>query len=274
MYCGFWSLLQLRLKPHENVMENFLVNIFFEPYKEDGCCLCGSGDSLTGEHKIKASALRRIFGKDAMVFGHFNGESILRSAQGPKSQAFHFSARMCSLCNGSRTQAADREFDRFNDLVSLLLSQNKDPSLVFDLPRYAVDSEAYLNVFRYFSKILCCHVAESCGPRPLEACEFATGKTSRNIVFLNIDEDPTYLAYLEAFGENKFASHGGLIVPFDQRTQNPTSFRSSLSLGAARYTFWVRFEPIVGVALRAFHYEFWHKCEAAYQEALKNPLSR
>lgn len=249
------------------------MDIFFEPYKENVCCLCGSSDSLSGEHKIKASALRKIFGKDAMVIGSFDGESILRSAQGPKSRAFHFSGRMCALCNGSRTQAADHEFDRFNALVSSLLSQGNDPSLVFDLPQYSVGSEAYLNVFRYFAKILCCHVAESGGPRPLEACEFAIGKINRNIVFLHIDVDPTYVTYRDMFGEHQYAGHGGLMVPFDPKTQNPTSFRSSLSFCETRYIFWVRFEPIVGVALRTFHHEFWGKCEAAYQEALKNPLS-
>lgn len=249
------------------------MGIFFEPYQSESCCLCGSGESLTGEHKIKASALRKIFGKDAMVIGNFDGESTPRSAQGPKSRAFHFSARMCSLCNGARTQAADHEFDRFHALVSSLLSKDLDPSAVFNLPQYALGSEAYLNVFRYFSKLLCCHVAESFGPRPLEACEFAIGQKRRNIVFLHIDLDPTYEIYRDTFGEHKFAAHGGLIVPFNSKTRSPTSFRSSISLGAVRYTFWVSFGVIVGFALRAFHYEFWRKCEAAYQEALKNPLS-
>jgi hypothetical protein len=75
------------------------MGTFFEPYQAEGCCLCGSRESLTGEHKIKASALRKIFGKNAMTIGHFDGHSIPRSAQGPKSSAFHFSSRMCSSCN-------------------------------------------------------------------------------------------------------------------------------------------------------------------------------
>lgn len=249
------------------------MGLFFEPYQAESCCLCGAGELLTGEHKIKASALRKIFGKDAMVIGNFDGESILRPAQGPKSRAFHFSSRMCSLCNGSRTQAADHEFDRFHTLVSTFLSEGRESSLVFSLPQYASGSEAYLTVFRYFSKLLCCHVAESCGPRPLEACTFAIGRAKRNIVFLHIDEDPNYQANRNTLGEHQFAAHGGLIVPCDSKTQNPTGFRSSISLGAVRYIFWVRFGPMLGIALRVFHYEFWRKCEAAYQYALKNPLS-
>jgi len=243
---------------------------FFKSYQAENCCLCGSSESLTGEHKIKASALRKIFGKDAMVIGDFSSEKTLRSAQGPKSRAFHFSARMCSLCNGTHTQGADHEFDRFHVLVSSLLSEGRDPSLVFNLPQYTSGSAGYLNVFRYFAKILCCHIAESSGPRPLEVCEFAIGKASQNIIFLHIDTDPIYEAYRDIFGEDQLASHGGLTVFFDSKIQNPTSFQSSISLGVVRYKFWVRFDEMIGMELYTFHYEFWRKCQSA---VLKDSLS-
>ncbi|MGN9403807.1 hypothetical protein [Pseudomonas syringae] len=204
------------------------MGIFFERYQKESCCLCGEGGLLTGEHKIKASALRKIFGNDAMFIGHFDGESTPLSAQGPKSRAFHFSARMCSLCNGARTQGADREFDRFHALAVSFLKGGQDPSSAFSLPRYAVGTEAYLNVFRYFSKLLCCHIAESCGPRPLEACEFAIGNKGRNIISLQIDADPTYEALRKKFGQHRFAGHGGLLVPFDSETGNPSGFRETL----------------------------------------------
>ncbi|WP_230135432.1 hypothetical protein [Enterobacter cloacae] len=249
------------------------MEIFFKSYQTEGCCLCGSSGSLTGEHKIKASALRKIFGSNAMVIGDFDDGGSLRTAQGPKSKAFHFSARMCSSCNGSRTQPADQEFDQFHTLVSSLISEGRDPSEVFNMPQYDLESEAYLNVFRYFSKILCCQIAEAGGPRPIEACEFAIGKTSRNMIFLHIDVDPIYLAYRDTYGRHSYARHGGLIVPFDSNTHSPTCFQSLLSLGAVRYRFWVRFNALVEAELRTSHHEFWLKCEAAYQEAIKNPLS-
>ncbi|WP_156428950.1 MULTISPECIES: hypothetical protein [Pseudomonas] len=249
------------------------MGVFFESYQAKMCCLCGSGESLTGEHKIKASALRKIFGNDRMVIGIFDGESIVRPAQGPKSEAFHFTARMCSTCNGARTQAADREFDRFHALVSERCLKGEDPSSVFDLPQYEIGSEAYLNVFRYFSKLLCCHVAESSGPRPLDVSRFAIGDVDRNVVCLSIDSDPTYLDFREVYGEHKYAAHGGLIVPLDSMTRRPTRFISSISLGAVRYRFWTKLLPISGEALRWFHRAFWDKCQAAYKDAVENPLS-
>src|SRR3546814_6636544 len=84
------------------------MGIFFEPYQAEGCCLCGAGEALTGEHKIKASTLREIFGRDAMTIGNFDDESIRRLAQGPKSRAFHFSARMRSEEHTSELQSLMR----------------------------------------------------------------------------------------------------------------------------------------------------------------------
>lgn len=34
----------------------------FEPYRDGLCCLCGVAVPLTGEHKVKASAIRAMFG--------------------------------------------------------------------------------------------------------------------------------------------------------------------------------------------------------------------
>ncbi|MCM2463458.1 hypothetical protein HGO40_23810 [Pseudomonas sp. CG7] len=249
------------------------MGFFFEPYQADRCCLCGSAESLTGEHKVKASALRKIFGEDAMAIGSFDGTSSPRSAQGPKSRAFHFSARICAPCNGSHTQGPDHEFDRFHASISEMLSQGKAPELVFSLPKYEVGSVRYLDVFRYFAKLLCCQVAESRGPRPLELSAFAVGKTDRNLVFLNIDADPTYEDFLSRFGEHQFAGHGGLMVCADSESRVPTSFRSSLSLGTVRYKFWVQYDAAVQAELQQFHPDFWGKCEVAYREAIKVPLS-
>ena len=54
------------------------------------------------------------FGSEKMVIGRF-GESNedVRNVQGPKSKNLHFDAKVCRTCNSERTQAADREFDRF-----------------------------------------------------------------------------------------------------------------------------------------------------------------
>lgn len=144
-----------------------------------------------------------------------------------------------------------------------------DPSVVFNDSRYAEGSNAYLNVFRYFAKILACHVAESGGPRSIELTNFARGITSRNIILLNIDLDPTYRTWSEISGDHGYAAHGGLKVPMDKETRLPTGFQTSLSFGPVRYTFWVKFSPLIGSALMFAHRPFYEKCLLAYEEGLR-----
>ena len=254
------------------------MGVFFKPYQSEVCCICGSPNDLTGEHKIKASVLRNIFGSDKMVIGNFDDGQSPRPAQGPKSKAFHFNSRICAPCNGTHTQSADREFSKFHLEVLALHGGCNSLESVFEMERYAIGSVACLNVFRYFAKLLCCHIAESGGPRPIALGAFAEGIADRNIVLLHIDIDPTYEEYAKLAGGHQagghqYAAHGGLIVPIDRKTKNPTSFRSSITLGPIRYIFYMRFSPIVSLAIKIYHREFWKKCEAAFRERVANPLS-
>nr|WP_319949498.1 hypothetical protein [uncultured Shimia sp.] len=110
------------------------MGIHFKTYLPENCCLCGATEDLSGEHKIKATAIRAEFGADKMVIGRF-GESIenVRNVQGAKSKNLHFEAKICRKCNSERTQAADREFDRFHTLARVKLEGGEDPVSVFEL---------------------------------------------------------------------------------------------------------------------------------------------
>lgn len=248
------------------------MGIFFEPYSADLCCLCGAPSPASGEHKIKAAALRRIFGSDAMMIGTLESETPLRRAQGPKSREFHFAAALCGPCNNATTQPADKAFDQFSERVASALAAGKDPASVFQLSQYAVGAPDYLNVFRYFAKLLTCHLAESQGPRCLQLVQFAIGKSDENNVRLHIDADPTYLDFAAQMGQHQYAAHGGLVVTTNPATGLVNSFRTSLTLGPVRYLFWVEFGAIVALALRLFHQPFSDKCVAAYHAALEDPM--
>ena len=249
------------------------MGIFFEPFSPDRCCLCGAPSPDSGEHKIKAAALRRIFGSDAMMIGTLESEKPLRLAQGPKSREFHFSAPLCGLCNNATTQPADKAFDRFSQTVARVQAAGADPASVFELEQYAVGSPEYLNVFRYFAKLLSCHLAESGGPRSLQITRFATSQNDDNKVRLHIDADPTYSDFAAELGVHQYAAHGGLVVTTNPETGLINSFRTSLTLGPVRYLFWVEFGATVALALRLFHKQFSDKCVAAYRAALQHPMN-
>jgi len=249
------------------------MGVIFEPFSAGSCCLCGSSDNLTGEHKVKAAPLRSMFGQERMAIGNLEDGKPLRIVQGPKSKALHFKAKICGHCNSTSTQPADRAFDQFHDLVRNLILSGHDPASVFDDPEYALGSDRYLNVFRYFAKIVCCQLAESDGPRPIEISNFARGLTRSNNISLHIDLDPTYDEYARLSGDHAYAAHGGLMVVSNRKTGLPTSFRTYLSYGPVRYIFYIRFGLAVALALKLAHPKFSKKCRDAYLAALKNPIS-
>lgn len=238
------------------------MGIAFEPFASDACALCGAVEGLTGEHKVKASALRAVFGREEMVIRRFGDPSSSRSAQGPKSKAFHFRAWVCAFCNGTRTQPADREFDEFHQLTTDLLKAGKAPDLAFNEPRYSLGTEPYLNVFRYFAKQMCCHLAEVGAPRPVQVARFAIGMDEPNPISLGIDEDWTYRRAVAEFGPQQYASHGGLTVYAHKTSGDPGGFHSTLSIGAIRYVYFIRLRWLAKLELRLQHRDFMRWCRA------------
>jgi hypothetical protein len=237
--------------------------------------LCGAAQNLTGEHKIKASAIRSEFDSGEMLtIGRF-GETAdrLRYAQSPKSKAFHFEARLCQTCNSDLTQAADREFDRFHLAAKTFLAQGRDPGEAFLDPRYTEGSEPYLNVFRYFAKLLCCHMADLGAPRRIHVANFAMGRVSTNCVWLSVDKDWTYDQTSSDFGPFQYAAHGGLVVYGDNQTGNANAFHSSVTIGAVRYVFHSRLTWLERLELRYGHPEFYDWCRANVAAAKDAPLS-
>jgi hypothetical protein len=249
------------------------VGLTLESFRPNCCCLCGSVNELTGEHKIKAAALRAEFGSDRLVIGSSSRPDLMRSAQGVKSKEFHFQTPLCATCNNERTQAADREFDRFHARARSLLSAGHDPEGVFDDPRYATETEEYINVFRYFAKLLCCHVADMKGPRRRHVASFALGQETRNCVWLQVKEDWTYQQLTAELGTQQYAAHGGLVIYGDKLDGSPTAFHSTLTLGPIQYVFHSRLTWLELLELQADHINFYELCRAKVHEAAHDPMS-
>ena len=235
------------------------MDAFFVTQKADACCLCGSASDLTGEHKFKRSILKKEFSGEPMAIGTFGGKGF-RHAQGPKSTQLHFDVRLCALCNGTRTQPADREFDAFHKLAEVLARSGQEPDLAFSDPQYIIGSEKYLNVFRYFAKILCCHIAEAGGPRPTSLSKFAIGESDRKIVSLRVQKDQLFNQLRAEIPDLQFASHGGLMVRVGKRTGLPTEFQSTLTFGPVNYEFFISLLLPAQVALSVCHHDFSKRC--------------
>ncbi|MDS4041211.1 MAG: hypothetical protein RKP20_08555 [Candidatus Competibacter sp.] len=248
--------------------------MYLQRFSGTRCCLCGSTDRLTSEHKIKASALRAEFGNEALFVGT-SGDSTqkLRSAQSANSKHLKFPVQICEACNTARTQPADREFDRFHGLAIEVLGGKEDPGKVFDLPQYRVGSAPYLNVFRYFAKLMCCHIAAVNGPVPTTLAEFAIGRNSLNRIWLRLKSDPSFLHMVLIIGDHRYAAHGGLIVYGDKNTHEANGFHSTLTLGPLQYVFHMRLEGFEKEKIRETFPDFQEWCVREVESALRNPIS-
>ena len=207
-----------------------------------------------------------------MVIGR-PGE-IYRHAQSPTSKVFHFSARVCEVCNNARTQPADLAFDQFNAQASKLLKFGLDPAGVVNDPRFSSrDGRLYLNVSRYFAKLMCCHLAEMDAPFYKEIADFAIGVSDENFVLLRVDVDVAYQRIQERLPSASYAAHGGLIITGDELSHAPTSFYSTLTIGPVRYCYQIRFNELGQSLLKIEHPAFYDWCKRKVQDAIAKPIS-
>lgn len=241
----------------------------FQIYNKNQCCLCGNVSKLTGEHKIKASSLRKEFGKTELHIyqnqAHQNSrESKLRYAQSDKSKFLKFkTAKLCEICNTSLTQPADFEFDAFNTLVKKNSKKGWESSEVFKLPEYAKETESYLNIFRYFAKLLCCHLSDIDAPVPRRLSSFSINKDNFNQqIWLEIKNDPIYENLSEQIKDLQYAAHGGLTVFVDKLTYIPRKISSSLTIGSIQYIFHVELSAPEQQELETNHTEFFELCKS------------
>jgi hypothetical protein len=249
------------------------LGLFFQSFDAQECCLCGEASKLTGEHKMKASALRDEFGKTELYVSKIgDAASRPKLAQSTQSKHLKFDVPICEACNTSRTQQADREFDNFNQLAHGLLRNGEDPVKVFESPRYHKDTKAYLNVSRYFAKILCCHMAEVRAPRPKRLSNFAIGKTDTNYVWLAVRKDWTYDQMREQIGDLQYAAHGGLIVYGDKTSGDANAFHSTLTIGPIQYVFFMRLGWVEKLELKVLFPDFTRWCRLQVKEAEQFPL--
>lgn len=247
--------------------------MFLQRFPDGSCCLCGSTKKLTGEHKIKASVLRLEFGQQTLVLGAMDsGERRLKPVQSVKSKHFKFGISICEQCNTSRTQPADREFDRFHQMALEKIKAGEDPATVFDLEQYAVGSEPYLNVFRYFAKLLVCHAAEVLAPIPKILAQFATGENSHNRIWLWVRNDPTYRNAAMQFGELSYAAHGGLVVYGDKTIGGPNGFHSMRTVGPLQYVFYLRLTDVEKVELQTGYSNFYEWCVQRVKATKESPI--
>lgn len=206
----------------------------FVELKEGECPLCGEAGALTGEHKIKASLLKRAFGSSPTIIAGKDKPKILQS---PKSKNAQFKKGICKECNSSRTQAADKAFVILHENLVEINKAGLPFTDETHRPNFVIPPETEINYFRYFAKLICCYLAEVDGPRSLSLSTFSTGESDTNLIKLSIEKDHKYYKLNELMDHQGIIRHGGLRIIFDSNKKFVKSFSSSLSAEGIHYTF-------------------------------------
>jgi len=171
--------------------------------------------------------------------------------QSTKSIYFKYDkARLCEKCNTATTQDADIEFSLFHGQAQAHALSLSDPSQVFDLPYYKEGTERYLDIFRYFAKILSCELANKGIPVPLTVSEFAISNTNNNSIWLRVSPDETYKLYSENKSNPQWAYRGDLLRRVGKSNLRDVGYDGYITIGAVRYEYSVNLNWLEKLALR------------------------
>jgi hypothetical protein len=233
--------------------------MFLRAQSSERCCLCARHGKMSGEHKIKASALRRLFGETRFQVVRdsefYDGNKI---AQGTRSQIFHFRQKICVQCNGTKSQLADRAFDRMDAALQKLASEtplgNAD-LLASKIDGLLADGGFEPDAFRYFSKLICLRIAESQGPTPVFVAKHAIGEFEKNRMWVHVRPTPFYEEQQGSLGSEQFAGHGGLVI-IPNGKSGLGSLASSLSLNRIQYVFHFHWHWAEALEMRLLHRKF------------------
>lgn len=238
------------------------------------CWICGSKSSPTREHKFKASDLRRHFGTTTVHVRAGEGTDV-RVAQGPSSSHLKYESTICERCNSATTQESDRAYDRLIEYIERNGSDIAAITNAFNQPEFQVGAQLYIPVFRYFAKLLGCHLADIRAPIPIHLSRFVAKKNAKNCIWLDVRRDLEYQRISTEFSisDLRYAAHGGLVVITKAPKLLPVRLHTTMTVGPVQFVFFYVFTIFEISEMRLCYPEFVRWCEQQAQLATENPIS-
>jgi len=250
--------------------------VFFHTPELGECWICGDRGKPSREHKIKASDLRRHFGTEKLsVFGGGEDSPYIRNAQSAQSTHLKFRRPICERCNTHATQYADRAYDVLIDAVEQSDgSQDGMDAAASALLRNPFTPAASAT-FRYFGKLLGCHIAEAEAPIPARISAFVLGSNRINCIHLAVRADERYEQLSQLIPEPmNYAAHGGLAIVTQRSDYAVTRFVSTLSVGATKFQFEFHTNPFERLALRLNHARYAERFAQIAQDSPMREVDR
>ena len=161
------------------------------------CWICGAAAD-SGEHRIKASDLRLVFGHVSQKDPVYMHTALRRNRPvgGIKSDTLKSPARLCGYCNNTRTQPYDRAWERFSAYLTNVRPRKRAHDRI-DLEKVfpGAVAEQMLGVHLFFAKLFGCAIAEHSVPISL--------KTFSNALMGGVSHPNLYLKVCASLGINK-----------------------------------------------------------------------
>lgn len=244
-----------------------LLPPFLKAHSDVQCWICDSCENLSQEHRIKASDIRRQFGERSMFIGGINTHGqVYKIAQSSKSKHFKFRPSICRECNTSITQESDFSYEFFVNAAEEKAKSGLDPNRTFE-DKYFLERRNYLALFRYFAKLMGCHLNECGVPIPSHLARFVAKQTNRNCIWLSIRLNTDFVIEAEQDG---FAAHGGLVIIIKEPTLHPIRFHSARMIGSLRMFFWYDMTLLEIQEMRFRFPEFVEHCAQMASETIKS----
>lgn len=243
---------------------SMLPYFFVKPFAPNQCWICTSGLRMTREHKIKSTDIRRHFGSEAITLAPTGGSmQPVYLLQSPNAKRLKFSATSCEICNTSATQRADRVYSTFIARAEAYASQDLHPRAVFDKKDLQTGSELYTDLFRYFAKLIGCHIAEIGAPIPMHLARFVLQRNSRNCIWIDIGRDSQFDKIQNVLGNDsplQYAAHGGIVIVTKPPSLTPIRFVSSRTVGPIGIGFWYNLTLPEQIEMRLRFPDFVEEC--------------
>lgn len=189
-------------------------------------------------------------------------------AQGPKADTLKFEATICNACNSAVTQESDRAYDAF---IQQFAGTQDDASIEAVFSDLAQDEARARPVFRYFAKLLGCHLADLGAPIPRRLVDFVLCRSEQNCIWLQVRRDPAYEAMSQLVPDLSYAAHGGLAVTTTKPRLDPRRLHSSLTIGPIQFVYWLVLHPLEVLELKWRHRSVVESWRGAARRAMEDP---
>lgn len=234
----------------------YLASVSVDPYAPDPaldrfrvapdglCWWCRAAPATTGEHKIKATDLRRLAGMSGppapsnLYRGGDSYSGLLSSLK--RGSSVQWAKVMCAKCNGSRDLAFDRAYGVFSDYVWTQHPQVRRSRVIRWRSVYERNYQPHArNVARYFGKQIGCMLASQNLPVPEEVRSFMDGAAECPDVRFSLSCSSSHMLTYD-----QMASAGATGIGYFLPTTQAYFASDGQSFGGADYVFILGFVTV------------------------------